>query len=172
MNTDSLMVVAEAPTWYHPGRSGTLRLGNKPVAYFGELHPGVLAKMDVKGPIAAFEVFLEAVPPAKAKATKARPLLKPSPFQALERDFAFVVDASVAADALVRAAKGADKALITDAKIFDLYEGPGVGEGKKSVAISITLQPTDKTLTDEEIEAVAKKVVDGVVKATGGVLRG
>jgi phenylalanyl-tRNA synthetase beta chain len=172
MNTESLVVEAKAPSWYHPGRSGTLRLGNKPVAYFGELHPGALAKLDVKGPIAAFEVFLDAIPPAKAKATKARPLLKASQFQALERDFAFVVDSAIAADAVTRAAKGADKALITEARIFDLYEGAGIGEGKKSVAITIILQPTDKTLTDEEIEAVAKKVVDAVAKATGGVLRG
>ncbi|MDA8232400.1 MAG: phenylalanine--tRNA ligase subunit beta [Magnetospirillum sp.] len=171
MNTESLMVAPEAPAWYHPGRSGTLRLGNKAVAVFGELHPGTLARMDVKGPVAAFEVFLEAIPPVKAKATKARPLLRLSPFQPVERDFAFVVDAPVPADSLVRAAKGADKALVADARIFDVYEGPGVGEGKKSLALSVTLQPVEKTLTDEEIEAVARKIVDAVAKATGGVLR-
>lgn len=170
-NTDSFQVVAEAPSWYHPGRSGTLKLGNKPIAFFGELHPGVLAKMDVKGPLVGFEVFLEAIPPAKAKATKAKPLLKSSQFQPLERDFAFVLDAGIAADAVIRAAKNADKALIGEVAVFDVYEGPNVGEGKKSIAITVTLQPTEKTMTDEEIEAVAKKIVDGVVKATGGTLR-
>jgi len=171
-NPDSAQVVAEAPAWYHPGRSGTLRLGNKPLAYFGELHPGVLAAMDVKGPIAAFEVLLDAIPLAKARPTKARPLLKASSFHSVERDFAFIVESQVAADAVVRAAKSVDKALITEARIFDLYEGAGVGDGKKSLAVTVTLQPTERTLTDEEIEAVAAKVVAAVAKATGGSLRG
>ncbi|MGE5504478.1 MAG: phenylalanine--tRNA ligase subunit beta [Actinomycetota bacterium] len=171
-NPDSFQVAATAPAWYHPGRSGSLMLGNKPVAHFGELHPGVLAKMDAKGPLAAFEVFLEALPQPKARPTKARPLLKVPPFQPLERDFAFIVDSTVAADALLRAAKGADKALIVDAAVFDLYEGANLGEGKKSLAVTVTLQPVEKTLTDEEIEAVARKIVDAVVKATGGTLRG
>ena len=170
-NPDSFQVAAGGPGWYHPGRSGTLKLGNKPVAYFGELHPATLSALDVKGPVVAFELFLEALPPQKAKATKAKPALKLSPFQPLERDFAFVLDASVAADAVTRAARNADKALVSDAVVFDLYEGPNVGEGKKSIAVTVTLQPTEKTLTDEEIEAVAKKIVDAVVKATGGVLR-
>jgi phenylalanyl-tRNA synthetase beta chain len=148
-----------------------LKLGNKPVAYFGELHPATLSTLDVKGPVVAFELFLEALPPQKAKATKAKPALKLSPFQPLERDFAFVLDASVAADTVTRAAKNADKALVADVTVFDLYEGPNVGEGKKSIAVTVTLQPTEKTLTDEEIEAVAKKIVDAVVKTTGGVLR-
>lgn len=170
-NPDSFQVAAGGPGWYHPGRSGTLKLGNKPVAYFGELHPATLSALDVKGPVVAFELFLEALPPQKAKATKAKPALKLSPFQPLERDFAFVLDASVAADAVTRAARNADKALVADAVVFDLYEGPNVGEGKKSIAVTVTLQPTEKTLTDEEIEVVAKKIVDAVVKATGGVLR-
>jgi len=170
-NPDSFQVAAGGPGWYHPGRSGTLKLGNKPVAYFGELHPATLSALDVKGPLVAFELFLEALPPQKAKATKAKPALKLSPFQPLERDFAFVLDATVAADAVTRAARNADKALVSEAVVFDLYEGPNVGEGKKSIAVTVTLQPTEKTLTDEEIEAVAKKIVDAVVKATGGVLR-
>lgn len=171
-NPDSFQVAAEAPAWYHPGRSGALKLGNKAVGFFGELHPGVLAKMDVKGPVVGFEIFLDAIPQPKAKPTKARPALKASPFQPLERDFAFVLDAGIPADAVVRAAKGADKALVTDVAVFDLYEGPNVGEGKKSIAVSVTLQPMEKTLTDDEIETVAKRIVDAVVKATGGVLRG
>lgn len=171
-NPDSFQVAAEAPAWYHPGRSGALKLGNKPVGFFGELHPGVLAKLDVKGPLAGFEVFLDAIPQPKAKATKARPLLRLSPFQPLERDFAFVLDAGIPADAVVRAARNADKALVADVAVFDLYEGPHVGEGKKSIAVSVTLQPVEKTLTDDEIEAVARRIVEAVVKATGGVLRG
>ncbi|CAA7625106.1 phenylalanine--tRNA ligase subunit beta [Magnetospirillum sp. UT-4] len=171
-NPESFQVAAEAPSWYHPGRSGCLKLGNKPVGWFGELHPGVLAALGIKGALAGFELFLEALPPQKAKATKARPLLKASALQPLERDFAFVLDAGIAADAVVRAARGADKALVADVAVFDLYEGPNVGEGKKSLAVTVTLQPVEKTPTDEEIEAVGRKIVDAVVKATGGVLRG
>jgi len=171
-NPDSFQVVAEAPSWYHPGRSGTLRLGNKPVAHFGEMHPAILTQLGVKGPVVAFELFLEALPPAKARATKARPLLKNSPFQPLERDFAFTLDSTVAADAVVRAAKGADKLLIADVAVFDLYEGDKMAAGKKSLAITVTLQPTEKTLTDEEIEAVGARIVQAVTKATGGELRG
>lgn len=171
-NPDSFQVAADSPGWYHPGRSGALKLGNKPIAFFGELHPGMLAAMDVKGPLAAFEVFLDAIPAPKAKGSKAKPLVKLSPFQPVERDFAFVLDAHVPADSVLRAAKGADKALIADVAVFDLYEGPNVGPDKKSLAVSVTLQPADKTLTDDEIEAVAKKIVESVVKATGGTLRG
>jgi phenylalanyl-tRNA synthetase beta chain len=168
---ESAQIVAGGPSWYHPGRSGTLKLGNKEIAYFGELHPRVVAGMGLKATVVAFELFLEAVPLPKAKAGKARPALKASAFQPLDRDFAFVVDAGVAADALVRAAKGADKALITDVRIFDVYEGAGVEPGKKSVALGVTLQPVEKTLTDEEIEAVSTKIVEAVGKATGGMLR-
>lgn len=171
-NADSLQVAAEAPAWYHPGRSGTFKLGNKPVGYFGEVHPGILGQLDVKGPVVAFELFLEALPLPKAKATKARALLRASALQPLERDFAFTLDSGVAADAVIRAAKGADKALISDVAVFDLYEGDKMAAGKKSLAITVTLQPADKTLTDEEIEAVGAKVVQAVVKATGGELRG
>ncbi|TAN63403.1 MAG: phenylalanine--tRNA ligase subunit beta [Magnetospirillum sp.] len=171
-NPDSLQVVAEAPPWYHPGRSGALKLGNKLVALFGEIHPGILGHLDVKGPVAGFELLLEALPPAKAKATKARPLLKASAFQPLERDFAFTLDSAVSADAVVRAAKGADKALVTEVTVFDLYEGDRMAAGKKSLAITVTLQPVEKTLTDEEIEAVGVRIVQAVTKATGGELRG
>jgi phenylalanyl-tRNA synthetase beta chain len=168
---DGLQVVAEAPAWYHPGRSGSLKLGTKIIAAFGEIHPRILAALDIKGTHAGFEVFLDAVPMPKARATKAKPLLKVSPFQAIERDFAFVVDQAVSAEALLRAAKGADKTLISDVVLFDLYEGPHVGEGKKSLAIQVTLQPVDRTPTDVEIEAVAARIVDAVGKATGGALR-
>jgi phenylalanyl-tRNA synthetase beta chain len=169
---DNLQVSRDAPNWYHPGRSGALRLGPNILAWFGELHPRVLKAMDVKGPAAGFEIFIHKTPKPRAKGGKTRPLLKPSPFQPLGRDFAFVIDAEVTADSLIRAAKGADKALITDVRLFDIYEGEGVGEGKKSVAIAVTLQPTERTLTDEDIEKVSTSIVAAVVKQTGGVLRG
>lgn len=169
---DGVQVVAEAPAWYHPGRSGSLRLGQKVLAVFGELHPKVLARLDIKGPVVGFELYLDALPQPKVRATRAKPLLKVSPFQAIERDFAFIVDHDVSAEAVMRAAKGADKALISDVLLFDHYEGPHVGEGKKSLAIQVTLQPTERTPTDAEIEAVAAKVVAAVGKVTGGVLRG
>jgi len=160
------------PAWYHPGRSGTLRLGPKTVlANFGELHPGTLKKMDVKGPMVAFEVFLDNLPKTKDKKSQARPLVKLSTFQSVERDFAFLVDADVEAASVVRAAFAADKTLITDVQLFDVYEGEGVGQGKKSVAVQVNLQPFDKTMTDEEIEAVAGKIIANVTKATGGHLR-
>jgi len=159
-----------AAAWYHPGRSGTLALGPKVLAYFGELHPKVLAAFDLKGPVSAFEVFMDAIPDSKAK-SKARPPFAPSQFQPVERDFAFVVDAGVAADAIIKAAKGAERDLIERIDIFDVYEGKGVPEGKKSLAISVRLQPKDKTLTDAEIEAIAAKLVAAVTKATGGTLR-
>ena len=166
-------VTTDAPDWYHPGRSGCLRLGPNVLAVFGEIHPAVLAEMDAPSPVAAFEVFLDNVPqPKSAKKATAKPLLKLSPFQPLERDFAFVVDQTVAADDLVRAAKGGDKALIADVGVFDLYQGKGVEDGKKSVAITVTLQPIEATLTDEQIEAVSAKIVANVVKRTGGTLRG
>jgi phenylalanyl-tRNA synthetase beta chain len=168
---DGLQATAEAPAWYHPGRSGSLKLGTKRVAWFGEIHPRILAATDVKGPVVGFELFVDALPLPKAKPTKSKPLLKLSPFQPVERDFAFMVDATVEADALVRAAKGVDKAVITDVLVFDLYEGPNVGDGKKSLALQVTLRPLTKTFTDAEIDVYANKVVAAVSKATGGVLR-
>ena len=161
------------PTWYHPGRSGTLRLGPKTVlANFGELHPGTLKKMGVKGPVAGFEVFLDNLPKSKPKKSQARPLVKLSAFQSVERDFAFLVDTDVEAAQVVRAAFAADKGLIRDVQLFDVYQGQGVAVGKKSVAVQVTLQPFDKTMTDEEIDAVATKVVASVAKMTAGELRG
>ena len=169
---DNLSAQPGAPDWYHPGRSGAIKLGDRVMAYFGELHPEIVAQADLKGPVAAFEVFLDAPPPPKAKATKARPKLVLSAFQPVERDFAFLVDAAVDAEKLVRAARNADKALITGARAFDLYAGKGVPEGKKSIAVAVVLQPVERTLTDAEIEAVSAKIVAQVAKATGAVLRG
>ncbi len=157
---------------WHPGRHGKICLGPKKVlAIFGEVHPKVLAEMDVKGPAMAFTVMLEEIPEARAKTTT-RAALGASSLQPVERDFAFVVDADVEALTLLNAAQGADKALIDDVRVFDEFIGGALGEGKKSLAIAVRLQPTDKTLTDEDIDAVAKKIVEKVTKATGGSLRG
>lgn len=168
----SLQTFAEAPSWYHPGRSGTLRLGPKTVlAAFGEIHPGVLAAMDAAGPMAGFEVFLDAIPDARGKGGKARGALNQSDLQPVARDFAFIVNGDVAAEALIRAVKGADRALIADAFVFDVYAGKGVPEGKVSLAVTVTLQPVKATLTDAEIEAVAGRIVAAAQKATGATLR-
>jgi phenylalanyl-tRNA synthetase beta chain len=169
---DNLSTQPGAPDWYHPGRSGVLKLGDRVMAWFGEIHPELVAAADLKGPAVAFEVFLDAPPLPKARPTKARPKLALSAFQPVERDFAFVIDAGVEAEKLVRAARNADKALISDARVFDVYAGKGVSDGKKSLAITVTLQPVERTLTDAEIEAVSTKIVGAVTKATGAVLRG
>lgn len=169
---DNLTTQPGAPDWYHPGRSGVIKLGDRVMAQFGELHPELTAAADLKGPVAAFEVFLDAPPLPKAKATRARPKLVLSAFQPVERDFAFLVDATVEAEKLVRAARSADRALITAARVFDVYAGKGVPEGRKSLAIAVTLQPLERTLTDAEIEAVCNKIVAAVAKATGATLRG
>lgn len=167
-----VQVLRGAADWWHPGRHGKVCLGPKKVlGVFGEVHPRVLAAMDVKGPAMAFTIYPAEVPlPRKSGAT--RPALQISDLQAVERDFAFVVDTDVEALTLVNAAKGADKNLIEDVRVFDEFIGGSLGEGKKSLAITVRLQPSDKTLKDADIEAVGAKVVEKVTKATGGVLRG
>jgi phenylalanyl-tRNA synthetase beta chain len=164
----TVQIVSGAPPWFHPGRSGTIQMGpqNK-LAWFGEIHPRVLSAMDVKGPLVAFEVILNAIPASKAKGL-ARPALVASDLNPLTRDFAFVADAAVESDRLVKAARNADKALIADVSVFDVFP---LENGKRSLAIEVTLQPREKTLTDEEIEAVSAKIVSAVHKATGAVLR-
>ena len=169
---DKLQITTDAPAWYHPGRSGVLRLGPNVLTHFGELHPRVLRALELRASAAAVEIFLERVPLPKAKGGRRKAPLELSAFQPVERDFAFLVDESVPAETLVRAAKGADKTLITAVSLFDHYAGKGIDPGKKSLAIAVTLQPREKTLTDPEIEAVADKVVAQVIKATGGSLRG
>jgi phenylalanyl-tRNA synthetase beta chain len=171
--TGGLQLVAGGPAWFHPGRSGTLQFGPKNIiGYFGEVHPRVLEELDVAGPVVAFEITLDDIPAPKAKPTKTKGKLEMSDFMPLERDFAFIVDRSVKAGDILRAAQGADKALISDATIFDIYEGTGIPDGKKSVAVSVTLQPREKTLTDADIEAVMAKIVAEVTKKTGATLRG
>ncbi|TFL18978.1 phenylalanine--tRNA ligase subunit beta [Jannaschia formosa] len=165
-------ILRDLPEWWHPGRSGRICLGPKKVmAEFGEIHPKVLRAMDVKGPAVAFTVWPAEVPFPKAQGTS-RGALALSDLQAVERDFAFVVDARVEAQQLVQAAQGADKALISEVRVFDEFVGGSLGEGRKSLALTVRMLPTDKTLTDKEIEAVAARVVEKVTKATGGELRG
>jgi len=169
----ALQVVPGGPPWFHPGRSGTIQIGPQNVlGHFGELHPSALEALDAQGPLVAFEVILERIPEPKAKATRAKPVLELSSFQPVERDFAFVVDRKVKAADVVRAAASVDRKLIAGVTVFDVYEGPGIEPGKKSIAIAVTLQPRDKTMTDAEIEALAAKIVAEVGKRTGGVLRG
>ncbi len=167
---DNIQVSGEPPTWFHPGRSGVMRLGPTVLGHFGELHPEILDAFGAKGPAAAFEAFIDAV--ALPRASRARPALRPSVFQPVERDFAFIVDRDVPAETLLRAARGVDRKLVTDIRLFDVYEGKGLPDGKKSLAIAVTLQPQDATLTDAEIEAFSRRLVAAVEKATGGTLRG
>jgi phenylalanyl-tRNA synthetase beta chain len=167
------IVQGAAPAWFHPGRSAALQLGPKLVlGAFGELHPRTLQALGASGPLVGFELTLDALPQPKAKPTRAKPPFEGSALQPLNRDFAFIVDRDVPAAELIRAALGADRKLVTDVTLFDRYEGPGVPEGKISLAIAVTLQPREKTLTDVEIEAIAEKIVAQVAKATGATLRG
>ncbi|MDH3703999.1 MAG: phenylalanine--tRNA ligase subunit beta [Alphaproteobacteria bacterium] len=168
---DKLQITRDAPGHYHPGRSGVLRLGSNVMAYFGEIHPRVLRAMDVAGPASGCEVFVDHVPTPKGKAGRTRPALKASPFQPVTRDFAFLVANDVPSDDLVRAARSAEKSLITDVAVFDVFEGAALGDGVKSVAFSVTLQPISSTLTDAEIDAVAAKIRQNVEQRTGGRLR-
>ncbi len=165
-------ITRDAPAWYHPGRSGTLRLGPKTVlAHFGEVHPATLKALDIEGPVAAFEIFLDAIPAQKVK-SRARPRLEANDLMPVRRDFAFVLDKGVAAGDVVRAAAGADKALVREVSVFDVFEGGALEkEGKKSLAIEVTLQPTTESLTDKDIEAVSQKITAAVKAATGGEIR-
>jgi phenylalanyl-tRNA synthetase beta chain len=170
-----VQITRMVPGWFHPGRSGAISLGTNAIACFGEVHPRVLAAMGVKGPAVAFTVQIGAVPFAKTK-NPTRPALVISDLQAVERDFAFVVDHAVEALTAVNAASGADKALIAGVRVFDQFTGEKaeaqMGPGKKSIALTVRLQPQTTTLTEAEIEAVSAKIIDKVSKATGGVLKG
>jgi phenylalanyl-tRNA synthetase beta chain len=162
-----------APPWWRPGRAARLQLGPKAqIAAFGEVHPKVLKALDAPDPIYAFEIWLEAIPEPKKKAVKTRAALVLSPLMPLTRDFAFVVARETPAGDLVRAVQSADRVLVTGARVFDVYEGPGVPEGSKSVAVDVAIQPRDKTLTDAEIDALSAKIVAAAAKATGARLRG
>ena len=173
LDPNKAQITRDAPAWFHPGRSGTLRLGPKVVlAHFGEFHPETLKTLDVAPPAVGFEIFLDALPPEKRK-SRAKAPLEAADLLPVRRDFAFVLDRSVAAGDVMRAAAGADRALIQDVSVFDVFSGGNLAEeGKKSLAIEVTLQPTVETLTDKDIDAVAQKVIAAVKKATGGEIRG
>lgn len=169
----NIQIEQGGPEWYHPGRSGTIKMGPKVVlGYFGEFHPSTLEGLDVSGALCGFEVYVDAMPEPKKKATRTKPALELSPFQAVKRDFAFVVDKAVEAGAIIKAASGADRKLVTSVNVFDVFEGASLGDGKKSVAIEVQIQPVERTLTDEDFEALTEKIVASVTKFTGGVLRG
>lgn len=171
LDPNKVQVVRDVPPWFHPGRSGRIQLGPKMIlGYFGELHPATLDQINVAGPVAAFEIYLDALPKTKRK-TRTKAALDVSDLHSVRRDFAFIVGRDVAGGDVVKAALGAEKRLVSDVNIFDIFEDDSVGVDKKSLAIEVTLQPRDKTLTDAEIEDVAEKVVSAVSKATGGVLR-
>ncbi|MDP2779346.1 phenylalanine--tRNA ligase subunit beta [Devosia sp.] len=172
IDIDKVQILAEPAPWSHPGRGGRIALGPRiTLGWFGELHPAMAAELDIDFPVAAFEIDLDAIPEPRQKATRTKPALALSSLMPLTRDFAFVVDASVTAATILRAARGADKALIKDVTIFDVFEGAHLGEGRKSVAIAVTIQPSDKTLTDEDIDRISAAIVAAVTKSTGGVLR-
>jgi phenylalanyl-tRNA synthetase beta chain len=168
--TGSIQITRDVPSYYHPGRSGALKFGPNVLGYFGEIHPAVMDEMGLKIPMSGFEVFLNRIPEAKKKGSE-KSLLKLEPLQPVTRDFAFLVNESTTAETLVKAAKNADKNLIVGAYVFDVYQGKGVEPGKKSVALNVTIQPKDKSLTDAELEALAKKVIDAIIGATNGTLR-
>jgi phenylalanyl-tRNA synthetase beta chain len=170
VNTASLQITADAPEWYHPGRSGQFRLGRDVVACFGELHPALLAHLKREEPMAGAEIFIASLPQPKRRGPQ-KELLKPSPFQPLHRDFAFIADRALAAETLAKALRGVDRNLVSAVDIFDVYQGKGVPEGKKSIALSVTIQPVDKTLTDAEIVTLSEKLVAAAAKA-GASLRG
>ncbi len=169
--TANLQTAREAAEHFHPGRSAVLKLGKNILAQFGEIHPAILEEMKIKTPVMGFEVFLDNIPQAKKKGT-AKANLTLSPFQPVKRDFAFIVDEGVDVENILRATKGADRNLITEVSVFDVYQGQGVEDGKKSIAINVILQPTTETLTDKQIEEISKSIVNAVGDKTGAVLRG
>jgi phenylalanyl-tRNA synthetase beta chain len=172
LSVQTVQVSEGAPAWYHPGRSGVIRQGPKTLlARFGELHPRVLEAMDVKGPVVGFEVFMDAFPEPKVRPGKSRGPLEAPDLMPLERDFAFILDVTVPAGEVLRAVRGADRGFIEDVSLFGVFTGEALGPGKKSIGIAVRIQPTAKTLTDEEIEALSARIVAAVTKATGAVLR-
>jgi len=168
--TASLQISRETPNYYHPGKSGVLKLGKTVLGVFGELHPSILKTWDVKVPVMAFEVFLDNIPAPKAKKSTAKPKLEKSDYQSSTRDFAFIIDAGVTVADIIKAASSVDKTLIRDVDLFDVYQGKNIEVGKKSIAISIKIQPNDRTLTESELEELSKKVI-GAIEKLGGALR-
>lgn len=172
MKLESVQVDVGAPSWYHPGRSGVLSLGKKNIlGYFGELHPEAVEAMGLEGVVCACEIFLDRIPQSRSKGGKTKAELSLSNLQPLVRDFSFIVDKEKLAAELVRAAKAADKKLITEVKVFDVFEGGSLEDGKKAIGLEITIQPYDKSLTDADIEELSQKIINMVAKSTGAILR-
>jgi len=169
---ETAQISTDAPDWFHPGRSGRVRLGPQVLASFGELHPGVLAELGIELPVMAFEFDLDSLPKPRARAGRGKGALQASPFPAVERDFAFLVEEGVTVDAILKAIRQAEKQLVREVSVFDVYRGQGVEPGKKSVAVAVRLQAQDRTLTEPAIEAVSQRIVASVAKATGASLRG
>lgn len=168
---DNVQIKEDAPDYYHPGRSGTMRLGKTVLAYFGEIHPQVAKKMGIKQRVMAMEVFVDNIPLPRASQGKSKKRVEMSQFQPVDKDFAFIVDKDIKAYDVIIAAKYADRNLITDVRVFDVYEGDNLPDGKKSLALSITFQPTENTFSDKDIENLMAKVALEVKKKTGAVLR-
>ena len=169
----AVQIVPGGPAFLHPGRSATLQFGPKlKVGWFGQLHPQALETLDAAGPIVGFEIFIDLLPAPKQRPTKAKPKLERSELMPVDRDLAFVVAEAIPAGDIVKAATAADRALVAKVDVFDVYRGVGVADGMKSVAVALTLQPKERTLTDVEIESSVAKIVAEIVKKTGGTLRG
>ncbi len=168
---ENAQITLDAPAYYHPGRSGALRLGKNVLAYFGELHPAVLKKFGIKQRVMAFEVVLSNIPLPRTSNDKAKKKLELSSFQPVDKDLAFVVDKTVPAISLMTAAKTADREFIADVRVFDVYEGENLPEGKKSIALALTFQPKDKTFTDQDIENLMNKVIQEMKKKCNAELR-
>ena len=167
----ALQIVSGGTSWLHPGHSSTIQIGPQNVlGYFDELHPRTLEALGANSPLIAFEVILDRIPDAEKKTTRAKPQFDRSAFQPISRDFALIVDRSVKADDIVVSAER-EQELITDVTVFDVYEGEGIDPDEKSIAIAVTIQPSKKTLTDQEIDAVAAKIMAEVTKKPGGTLR-
>ncbi|HEY6519773.1 MAG TPA: phenylalanine--tRNA ligase subunit beta, partial [Roseiarcus sp.] len=172
VNANAVQVVPGGPSFLHPGRSATLQFGPKTiVGWFGQLHPSTCEALDSEGPVVAFEIILDAIPAPKAKPTKTKPKLIRSDFMAVERDLAFIVGEPISAGDILKAAESAERSLVARVGVFDVYRGEGVAEGAKSIAIHVTLQPRERTLTDAEIDATVAKIVAEVSKKTGATLR-
>ena len=172
VNANAVQIVPGGPSFLHPGRAATLQFGPKTiVGWFGQLHPSVCEALDAEGPIVAFEITLDAIPAPKVRPTKTKPKLIRSDFMPVERDLAFVVGEAVNAVDIVRAAESAERSLVARVGVFDVYRGEGMVEGAKSIAIHVTLQPRERTLTEAEIDAAISRIVDEVSKKTGARLR-
>jgi phenylalanyl-tRNA synthetase beta chain len=171
VKVEAVRVTTDPPDWYHPGRAGRLRLGPTVLASFGELHPRALGMFGIEVAVVAFELDLDGLPMPRETAGRARPPLEALPYPPVDRDFAFLVDVAVPAEDLLKAVRGAEKRLIREARLFDVYEGKGVPEGKRSLAVAVRLQSAERTLGEAEIEATAARIVAAAGKAVGAVLR-